>query len=70
MSQRGWTVIKVPNPSIDQVFVGWQSCVVWCWKQFGQIRTDIEVGDWYYDLDGVFMFKREEDATAFALRWS
>ena len=52
----------------------------WCIHTFGAMYSDItELGDWYGfvpdESDGVavgayFIFRREQDLTAFLLRWS
>lgn len=57
-----------------------REAATWCRHTFGDMYTDItEWGDWYgfvpdesnfVDVNVYFIFRREQDLTAFLLRWA
>jgi hypothetical protein len=62
-----WIVITIPNDHASKFFVlnrSWGTCYQWCMDAWGRNN------EWVYSGPGMFHFKHQHDAAAFALRWS
>ena len=55
-----WQIVSVAAPKTE-IYQGWTPCMDWC-------QANCK-GWWKYDTEGVFVFKKASDATAFLLRW-
>jgi hypothetical protein len=62
-----WHVVSV-SPCYDEhgVYCGWRKQIEWCRDQFDEYMGIC----WGYDMEGIFRFENERDATMFLLRWS
>lgn len=60
-----WIVIVIPNDTSAFLALNrtWGACYQWCMDAWGRNN------EWVYQGPGMFHFKHQHDAAAFALRW-
>ena len=65
------TRIKMPYSSNLHTVIA-NDAIYWCKDKFGEHFYPLQLGDrrWSYAGMGEFVFKQEEDAVLFALRWA
>ncbi len=79
LETQGWTLVKLPRTQPTRINMKFVDMMKWCEDHVGTGRVEIEPGkidadDMWYSFSWYgywnFWFRRETDATAFALRWS
>ena len=78
LAVQGWSQVKLPRTEATRNNMQFIDMMTWCEVHIGQGRVEIESGkidasDTWYSFSWYgywnFWFRKETDATAFALRW-
>lgn len=77
--RENWHKVWVRPRSMEDDRQGWRPHINWCIEHWGDEGSRLEYNGaggrifcgktWYFAREGWFKFKREQDATLFALRW-